>query len=211
MMDIGREGIDLSSKPSSEISSVVTPFLEENEYLLWADVTADKSGWLGFFPYIAFYGFWFSFCVWGLFSGATSGGETPISLLFIIIGVVHMRFMLNEHLAKNHQIYAITNLRGLIVESFSLKRSGPFKFGRSRAITLDRKSLRRRRREGTTRLGSLEFGPAKLEDKSLPKNSLLHCLPNNLPNTFRNINNPDEVEALIDLHFFGSSLKGTPS
>ncbi len=188
-----------------ELRETIAPELAEGEELLWAGRPQEHPFllfgiyallyaivWIGailYVDYIWIKGFFFpkdgsSLSTLSFFIGLVVSG------FLLLLGCFQLKQGILDLFGSRQQIYAVTSKRGLIVENFWKQRS----------LSLDRTALSIMHKDKKKSLGTLTFGlPEILKKKHKERFSFMH--PIRLAPIFYNVENPEQVEALILEHF----------
>ena len=189
-----------------ELRDIIAPELAKGEELLWAGQPQKNpflySGiyalvfaivWIGailYFEYSWIKGFFFpkdgsSLSAFSFLFGLA------VSCLMLLVGYFQLRYAIIHLFGIKKQVYALTSKRGLIVENYWKKRS----------LSLDKTALSIMHKEIKKSLGTLIFGvPEVLKRKDKHRFNVMHLI--RLAPIFYNIENPNEIEALILKHFY---------
>ena len=195
---------------NGKAKSVIAPFLEVNEHIMWADVPDETRSWTSIIAGLWFQVFWLGFVLYFIVGSIADGVEeaTTVGGLMFCFGLFWTRSVLLEKLAKRNQYYALTNQRGIIVESFKMNRFSFLKLEHDGSKTLTRATLRTIKVSGNAEKATLFFrGRSPIDFGDIPTTSPLRKLGSYEDYEFRNIRNPDFVKDLIQLHFFGAQLE----
>ncbi len=184
-----------------ELRDIIEPELAEGEELLWAGrpqkhpflfygiyALVFAMVWIGAILYTVFIwikGFFFS-KDGSLLSTLDFLIGLTVSSFMLLFGYFLLRYAIIHVFAFKKQVYALTSKRGLILENHLKKRS----------LSFDQTALSVMHRDIQKSPGTLFFGfPVVLKKKVKDRLTLIH--PFRLMPIFYNVENPDQLEALI--------------
>ena len=197
---------EINTKINQTAANDVSEYLESDEHIMWADVSAKNAGRGEIIWLFGFFSFW-QIMLWGMTVKSIIDGQFDAILTILMFSVFGFVFSYLNYLnitgAAPRFSYALTNKHGLIVKVTKIDFFGKNLFDKTTCFILNRDNLRKFRFEGDDKVGTLTFRGNSIEHGKEPFGTILDKYPNSLPKEFKNISDAKYVVDLIRLHFFG--------